>query len=55
MVIIKKADGTTLLIPASSAKEEKGLIKDQDLSWKEFTIVSACMINAMDKAEWPQN
>jgi hypothetical protein len=55
MVITKKADGTTSLIPASSAKEEKGLIEDQDLSWEEFTIASARMIDAMDKAEWPQD
>jgi hypothetical protein len=55
MVIMKKADGTTSLIPASSANEEKGLIKDQDLSWEEFTIASAHMIDAMDKAEWPQD
>jgi hypothetical protein len=55
MVISKKSDGSTSLIPASAVKEEKGLVEDQDLTWEDFSIAAPRMIDAMAKAEWPQD
>jgi hypothetical protein len=54
MVMVKKSDGTTLLVPTSSAMEEKGLIEDQDLTWEDFSIAVSRMTDAIGKAEWPQ-
>jgi hypothetical protein len=55
MVIVKKSDGTVLLMPTSSVMEEKGLIEDQDLTWEDFSIAVSRMTDAIGKVEWPQD
>ena len=55
MVLSKKPDGSTSLIPALAVKEEKGIVEDQDLTWEDFSIAAPRMIDAMAKAEWLQD
>ena len=46
-------DGSTSLIPASSTKESKGVVKDHDIEWEDFCIAALWMIEAMGRANWP--
>ncbi|KIM78776.1 hypothetical protein PILCRDRAFT_10994 [Piloderma croceum F 1598] len=51
--LLRGLDGLTSLIPASSTKESKGVIEDQDLDWEDFCIAAPWMIEAMGRASWP--
>ena len=51
--LIKRGDGSTLLVPALSSKESRNVIEDSDLSWDKFCITAPHMIFAMSQLEWP--
>jgi hypothetical protein len=51
--LLRGPDGSTSLIPASSTKESKGVVEDQDLDWEDFCIAAPRMIEAMGRANWP--
>jgi hypothetical protein len=54
LTLLRRADGSTSLIPASSTKESKGVINDQDIEWEDFCIAAPRMIEAMGRANWPR-
>lgn len=54
MSLVRRSDGSTSLIPAISAKESK-IIEDQDLTWDEFCVAAPRMIDAMSRADWPDD
>ena len=51
--LLRGPDGSTSLIPASSTKESKGVVNDQDLDWEDFCIAAPQMIEAMGRASLP--
>jgi hypothetical protein len=54
LTLLRHADGSTSLIPASATKESKGVINDQDIEWEDFCIAAPRMIEAMGRANWPR-
>jgi hypothetical protein len=54
LTLLRRSDGSTSLIPASSTKESKGIINDQDIEWEDFCITAPRMIEAMGHANWPR-
>jgi hypothetical protein len=53
LTLLRRPDGSTSLIPASSTKESKGVIEDRDIEWEDFCIAAPRMIEAMGRANWP--
>ena len=51
--LLRRPDGSTSIIPASSARDAKAVIEDQDIPWEEFCIAAPRMIEAMGRAKWP--
>ena len=53
--LIKRGDGSTSLVPMLLSKESRNVVKDSNLSWDEFCIITPHMILAMSQSEWPPN
>jgi hypothetical protein len=53
--LIRRADGSTSLVPAVSSRESKSIVEDQDLTWDEFSVAAPRMIDAMSLAEWSED
>jgi hypothetical protein len=51
--LIRREDGSTVLVPSLNPKESKALVEDQSLSWEDFSIAAPRMIEAMSRARWP--
>ena len=45
--LVKRDDGSTLLVPALSSKESRSVVEDNKLSWDNFFITAPRMILAM--------
>lgn len=52
MVMQLNADGTTSWVPAAAARDPKGIVEDQNLSWEQFMEAAPCMICAMEGVCW---
>jgi hypothetical protein len=57
MVMLTAADGLHSWVPAVAVKDPKAapVIKDENLSWKEFNEAAPCMITMMRMHNWPAN
>ena len=55
LTLLHYPDSSTLLIPASSTKESRGIIDNQDIKWDNFCIAAPQMIEAIGRANWPHN
>ena len=54
LTLLRRPDGSTSLIPASSTKESKGVVEDCEIEWEDFCIAAPRMIEAMGRANWPR-
>ena len=53
MVPSKLADGTTVWIPATTARNAHTVLEDQDLSYDDFCLACPRFVDAMEAASWP--
>ena len=52
LLLVKRDDGSTSLVPTLASKESRSVVKDSKLAWDDFCIVVPCMILAMSRSEW---
>ena len=53
LLLVRRDDGLTLLVPALSSKEARSMVEDNKLLWNDFCIAAPCMILAISWSEWP--
>lgn len=53
LTLVLDADGSTSVVPASNAKESKGLVEDHDLTLGQFQVAAMRMLTAMHQSNWP--
>ncbi|KIK91074.1 hypothetical protein PAXRUDRAFT_13981 [Paxillus rubicundulus Ve08.2h10] len=53
LALTKSDNGIHSFVSLSSVKAKSSLVKDEDLTWEEFSQANFCMINAMHESEWP--
>ena len=49
--LVKRDDGSTLLVPALSSKNSRSVVEDSKLAWDNFCIAAPCMISAMSRSD----
>lgn len=52
--LLRRSDGSTSIIPASSTRDARAVIEDQEISWDDFCIAAPRMIEAMGRSDWPR-
>ncbi|KAG2146505.1 uncharacterized protein EDB93DRAFT_1046174, partial [Suillus bovinus] len=57
LIILPEANGAHMWIPAVAVKDPKAaaVIRDENLSWKEFNEVAHHMISMMRIQDWPDD
>ena len=53
LLLVKRDDRSTSLVPALTSKESRSVVKDSKLPWDDFYIAAPHMILAMSRSEWP--
>lgn len=52
LTLLKSDNGQHVWIPASSARDKLAVIKDEDLTWEQFSKASVRMLSAMREHDW---
>ena len=52
LLLVKRDDGLTSLIPVLASKESRSVVEDSKLPWDDFCIAVPHMILAMSRSKW---
>ncbi|KAF8834017.1 hypothetical protein BDN67DRAFT_870218, partial [Paxillus ammoniavirescens] len=55
MTLMQGPDGNHSFVASSIAKDKAVVIRDEDLTWEQFTEAAIRMLEAMKDHEWPDN
>ncbi|RXW18937.1 hypothetical protein EST38_g6914 [Candolleomyces aberdarensis] len=53
--MVRGDDGQMSMVPSATLKASKVIVKDEDLSWEDFTASYLRALNAMANSGWPQD
>ena len=53
LLLVKRDDRSTSLVPALASKESRSVVEDSKLLWDDFCIAAPHMIFIMSRSEWP--
>lgn len=53
LTLVMGPDGTTTAVPATNARDTKGMVKDHALTLEQFQVGAMRMLTAMRQANWP--
>ena len=55
LTIITRPDSLTMAMRATNSHESKGLVKDHNLTFKQFQLAVIHMLMAMQQSAWPKD
>ncbi|KAI6098308.1 hypothetical protein EDD16DRAFT_1752449 [Pisolithus croceorrhizus] len=55
LTLLKSDNGQHIWVPASNTRDKLAIIKDEDLSWEQFSEASVCLLSAMREHDWQQD
>ncbi|KAI6020588.1 hypothetical protein EDC04DRAFT_2575922 [Pisolithus marmoratus] len=55
LTLLKTDNGHHVWVPASNTRDKSAIIKDEDLSWEQFSKASIRILGAMKEHDWQQD